>query len=78
MSGIPPVSDYAHHGEEARAVWYEENRYDMTYGGEPDPDRFYDREYDLDQDDPDYEAVYGDVHAEEGPEDEDDESREKL
>lgn len=34
--GVPPVSDYAHWGEEAEQVWYAENRYDMDHGDEPD------------------------------------------
>ena len=57
---IPTVADYAHHGEEAAAVWYEENRYDMMYGGEPeyDPDPY--GEYALDPDDPDDGAAYPD------------------
>lgn len=29
MSEIPTVKDYDHWGEEAAAVWYAENRYDM-------------------------------------------------
>tara|TARA_Y100001951_G_scaffold66906_1_gene53901 strand:+ start:661 stop:819 length:159 start_codon:yes stop_codon:yes gene_type:complete len=31
---IPSVSDYAHHNEDAQAIWYEENKYDMLYGDE--------------------------------------------
>lgn len=30
---IPSVSDYAHWGEDARAVWWEENKYDMYNDG---------------------------------------------
>lgn len=37
---IPTVADYDHHGEDARAVWWEENRYDMEV--EPDPYDHYD------------------------------------
>lgn len=32
---IPPVSDYAHWNEEAEAMWYAENRYDMEHWDEP-------------------------------------------
>ena len=32
---IPPVSDYAHWGEDAAMMHYQENRYDMMYAGEP-------------------------------------------
>jgi hypothetical protein len=43
---IPPVSAYAHWGEEASAMWYAENKYDMEHAGEPlddfDDDRFFD------------------------------------
>ena len=31
---IPTVADYAHHGEEAAAVWCAENRYDMEHADE--------------------------------------------
>lgn len=31
---IPSVSDYAHHNEEAEAIWYLENRYDMEHADE--------------------------------------------
>ncbi len=31
---IPSVSDYAHWGEEAEAMWYAENRYDMEHADE--------------------------------------------
>jgi hypothetical protein len=31
---IPPVSDYAHWNEDAKAVWYLENRYDMEHWDE--------------------------------------------
>ena len=34
--GIPSVSDYAHWNEDAEAMWYAENRYDMLYEGEAD------------------------------------------
>jgi hypothetical protein len=40
--GIPPVSDYAHWNEDAEAMWYQENRYDMLYGDEPDNDPYDD------------------------------------
>lgn len=32
---IPPVSDYAHWNEDAKRIWYEENKYDMQYWDEP-------------------------------------------
>jgi hypothetical protein len=32
---IPPISDYAHWNEDAKRVWYEENRYDMEHADEP-------------------------------------------
>jgi len=31
---IPPVSSYAHWNEDAQAVWYLENRYDMEHWDE--------------------------------------------
>jgi len=31
---IPPVSSYAHWNEDAEAVWYLENRYDMEHWDE--------------------------------------------
>lgn len=31
---IPSVSDYAHWNEDAEAVWYAENRYDMEHADE--------------------------------------------
>lgn len=31
---IPPVSDYAHWNEDARYMWYMENRYDMEHADE--------------------------------------------
>ena len=37
-NSIPPVSAYAHYNEEAEAVWYEENKYDMANPPEPDYD----------------------------------------
>lgn len=51
--GIPPVSDYAHWNEEAEAVWYAENKYDMMH-----PEVF-------EQDDQDY-FVYYDEEDEDG------------
>lgn len=59
---IPTVADYAHWGEEAEAVWFEENRYDLLYGGEPDHDPYDD--YDYDEDDPDAEAWTGERRSE--------------
>jgi hypothetical protein len=37
---IPPVSDYAHWNEDAQAMWYAENKYDMDHADEyiEDPD----------------------------------------
>ena len=31
---IPPVSDYAHWNEDAQAMWYMENKYDMDHADE--------------------------------------------
>lgn len=41
---IPSIADYAHHNEEAQAVWYAENRYDMGHADEimDDEERIYD------------------------------------
>lgn len=39
---IPSVSEYAHHNEDAERIWYEENKYDMFYAGEPMDDDPYD------------------------------------
>lgn len=55
---VPTVADYAHWGEEAEQVWYEENRYDLLYGGEPDHDP-YEEDDGYDPTDPDEEAVHG-------------------
>lgn len=39
---IPSIADYAHHNEDAAAVWYAENRYDMEHADEIiDQDEFY-------------------------------------
>ena len=43
-NGIPPVSDYAHWNEEAEAVWYAENKYDMEH-----PEVFEQDQYDEDR-----------------------------
>ena len=50
---IPPVSDYAHWNEEAEAMWYAENRYDIEHADEiiEDDDAWYDQ---WDEDDDDY------------------------
>lgn len=40
--GIPPVSDYAHWNEEAEAVWFAENAYDMEHGYDVWSDDDYD------------------------------------
>lgn len=47
---IPPVSDYAHWNEEAEAVWYAENRYDMEHADEIIEDD-YEPDYEEDDDD---------------------------
>lgn len=47
---IPTVADYAHYGEEAQAVWYAENRYDMEHADELLSDGFDDDFDDLDDD----------------------------
>jgi len=31
---IPSISAYAHHNEDAQAIWYLENRYDMEHADE--------------------------------------------
>ena len=54
---IPSISDYSHWGEEAAAVWYAENKYDMDHYDDPnyDNDDFYedyDDEEDEDDDEP--------------------------
>jgi len=44
---IPPVSDYSHWNEDAEAVWYLENKYDMEHADEIIDDeepRFYDED----------------------------------
>ena len=45
---IPPVSDYSHWNEEAEAVWYLENRYDMEHADEiiENDDDFYEEDED--------------------------------
>jgi hypothetical protein len=51
------VSDYAHWGEEAEAVWYAENKYDMeNWDEEIEPDDFEDRYYA--EPDPDIEMTF--------------------
>lgn len=41
---IPPVSAYSHWNEEAEAMWYAENRYDMEHADEviDDEDQYFD------------------------------------
>ena len=34
---IPTIADYSHYNEEAAAVWWAENRYDMENPSERDP-----------------------------------------
>ena len=44
---IPPVSEYSHWNEEAEAMWFLENRYDMEHADEiieDDDDDFDDKE----------------------------------
>lgn len=43
---IPPVSDYAHWNEDAEAVWFLENRYDMEHADEllDDPEDYWEDE----------------------------------
>lgn len=47
---IPSVSEYAHWNEEAEAVWYLENRYDMEHADEIIEDD-YDGRDDFDDED---------------------------
>jgi len=47
---IPPVSDYAHWNEDAQAMWYAENKYDMDHADEPLDDDFDDYDYEDDDD----------------------------
>jgi len=43
---IPPVSDYAHWNEEAEAMWYAENKYDMEHADEIiEDDQYEDDQY---------------------------------
>jgi len=57
---IPSVSDYAHYNEEAEAIWYAENRYDMeNWDEEIDDDDLDDLDDEEDEDEslvscPDY------------------------
>ena len=46
---IPSVADYAHWNEDAEAMWYAENRYDMEHADEIIEDDFDDRDYDEDE-----------------------------
>lgn len=50
---IPPVSDYAHWNEDAEAMWYAENRYDMEHADELVDDGQEDDHYDYEEDDDD-------------------------
>jgi hypothetical protein len=43
---IPSISDYAHWNEDAAAMWYQENRYDMEHADEMIDDDFYEEDYD--------------------------------
>jgi hypothetical protein len=54
---IPDVSEYAHWNEEAEAMWYAENRYDMEHADEEmDDDPWYERDYE--EPEPDIEAEF--------------------
>jgi hypothetical protein len=46
---IPDVSAYKHYNEEAYAMWYAENRYDMKHADELLEEDLIDREYDGDE-----------------------------
>lgn len=46
---IPDVSAYAHYNEEAQAIWYAENRYDMEHADEILEDE-WERDYDDEED----------------------------
>lgn len=49
---IPDVRAYAHYNEEAQAIWYAENRYDMEHPDEVigyDEERHYSDDYDVDE-----------------------------
>jgi hypothetical protein len=50
---IPPVSDYAHWNEDAYAMWYAENRYDMEHADEILDDDDQDDRYDYEEDEDD-------------------------
>jgi len=52
---IPTVADYAHYGEEAEAVWYAENKYDMEHSDELISDGSDDDIFDDDGDEEDTE-----------------------
>jgi len=54
---IPPVSDYAHWNEDAAAIWYAENRYDMEHADEEIDDDF-DRERDYEEPEPDIDEMF--------------------
>jgi hypothetical protein len=43
---IPTVADYAHYNEDAYAMWFEENRYDMEHADEEvmDEDEYFDED----------------------------------
>jgi hypothetical protein len=50
---VPPISAYAHWGEEAEQVWWLENKYDMQNAGEPLDDPNEEDWEDEEEDDPD-------------------------
>ncbi len=46
---IPSVSEYAHWNEDAEAVWYAENRYDMEHADEELEDDWYEQDEDFEE-----------------------------
>jgi hypothetical protein len=60
---IPTIADYSHWNEDAAAIWYEENKYDMQHWDEPFDAQFYeDERYYEDYLDPDICAEVNDYH----------------
>jgi hypothetical protein len=57
---IPSISDYAHYNEEAYAMWYAENRYDMERADEiiEDDDFEYNMGHDEDDDEEEGDGYY--------------------
>jgi hypothetical protein len=54
---IPSVAEYAHWNEEAEAMWYAENRYDMEHADEEIEDD-WDAERDYEEPEPDIDASF--------------------